>query len=151
MGDTYVIAGLRRKRAQIAGFIADHERKAREWRASLVQLDATLKLFAADLDPETIPSKRPHRQSPLFNGAELARLCLDQLREAAEPISAGAIYEAAVRLHGIPTDPRAKTATVERILRYLREKQEAGLVQKHGITHDARWSLTDAESERAAD
>ena len=41
---------------------------------------------------------------------------------------------------GAPVCPHCGGLT-ERILRYLREKQQAGVVEKHGITHDAKWSL----------
>ena len=49
---SHAMHALKRKRAQIAGFIADNERKARDWRVALVHVDATLKLFDAELDPE---------------------------------------------------------------------------------------------------
>jgi hypothetical protein len=121
--------------------VADHEKKARHWKKALAQVDATLRLFSTEIDPEAIPGKRPHRQSRYFNGAELARFCMDQLRQAAEPIPATAIYDAAVKAHGIPDDARTRVTLTDRILRYLREKQEAGTVIKHGVTHDARWML----------
>ena len=139
--DSVAINGLKRKRAEIAGIVADHERKARHWKAALAHVDATLRLFSSEIDPQAIPGKRPYRQSRYFSGSELARFCMDQLRLAAEPIPAAAIYEAAVKAHGIPADARTRVTLTERILRYLREKQEAGTVAKHGVTHDARWSL----------
>jgi hypothetical protein len=141
MGDAYLIAGLRRKRAEIAGIIADHEKKARHWKQALANVDATLRLISGEIDPDAIPGKRPYRNSRLFSGNELARFVMDQLRRAAEPIPAAAIYEAAVKAHGIPDDARTRVTLTERILRYLREKQEGGLVEKHGVTHDARWSV----------
>ncbi|MDP1751803.1 MAG: hypothetical protein Q8L22_20320 [Reyranella sp.] len=145
MPEVHTLAGLKRKRAQIAGIIADHEKKARHWKAALTHVDATLRLFSSEIDPETIPAKRMYRASRYFSGDELARFCLDQLRRASAPITAGAIYGAAVKAHGIPTDARAKVTITERILRYMREKQEAGMVEKHGITHDAKWSLANAD------
>jgi hypothetical protein len=143
MGNKIAISGLRRKRAQIAGLVADHERKARYWKAALSHVDATLRPFSAEIDPDTIPPKRTYRQSRYFSGSELARFCMDELRKAEQPMPASAIYHAAVKADGVPDDPRTKTALVERILRFMREKQDAGLVAKIGISHDARWALRD--------
>lgn len=146
MKHTITIHGLRRKRAQIAGLIADHERKARYWKAALAHVDATLRLFSDEIDPDAIPPKRLYRKSRYFHGAELARFCLGELRKAEQPLPAIAIFNAAVKAHGIPDDPRTKTAMVQRILAFLREKQDSGLIEKHGISHDARWSLLDCPS-----
>ena len=143
MGDTYTIAGLPEKRARIAGIIADHEKKMAGWRNALRHLDATIRLFDAELDPDRIPRIRPYRQSENFYGPPLARFVLDQLRQASGPIAAFDIYRAAIDAHGLDSDAQTKTATVERILRYLRQKAADGLVQKHGTTHDVRWSLTE--------
>lgn len=111
-----------------------------------IHRDATLRLFSEEIDPETIPGKRPYRQNTLFSRSELARFVMDQLRQASEPLAATAIYDAAVKAHGIPEDARTRVTLTERILRYLREKQEAGMVEKHGITHDARWALREVAS-----
>ncbi len=97
---------LKRKRAQIAGFIADNERKARDWRVALVHVDATLKLFDAELDPEDIRPKRPHRKSQYYSGPDLARLCLDELRKAnGTPLTAIALADK--RVETLETDLKA--------------------------------------------
>lgn len=145
MGDTITIAGLRRKRAEIAGVIADHEKKARHWKEALAHVDATLRLFSGEIDPDAIPGKRIYRSSRFFSGSELSRFVMDQLRQAGEPISAGAIFKAAVETHGIPDDARTRVTLTERILRYLREKHESGMIEKLGVTHDARWRVPDTK------
>ena len=145
---SHAVHALRRKRAQIAGLIRDHERKARDARAALLHLDATLKLFDPNGDPEQILPKRVHRKSRYFDGPELARHCMDELRKAeGNPISAADIFDGAKTLHSIADKPFIRTALTERILNYLREKQQEGMVQKHGVTHDARWSLAPISSE----
>src|SRR5690242_1285261 len=69
---SYAVHALKRKRAQIAGYIADHERKARDWRVALAHVDATLKLFDDELDPEVILPKRVHRKTRYFRGKSSA-------------------------------------------------------------------------------
>src|SRR5580692_12811864 len=55
MGDTYAILGLRRKRAYLAGEIAQAERQLAEKYAAPRTLDATIQLFAPATNPELIP------------------------------------------------------------------------------------------------
>lgn len=55
MGDTFVLSGLREKRAAMAGRIADLRREADNLQAQLVHLDAVLKLYG--LEPAEIPDK----------------------------------------------------------------------------------------------
>jgi hypothetical protein len=139
---SHVVHGLRRKRAQIAGFVADHEKKARYWRETLAHVDATLKLFSPELDPEQIPATRPHRKSRYFNGPELARLCLDELRKAnGEARSAGYLLDAAVIAGDVPDRPHLRAALRERIINYLNNKEKAGEVVRVGLTHNTRWRL----------
>ena len=63
--------------------IADHERKARYWKAALAHVDATLRLFSDEIDPNEIPPKRVYRQSRYFHGAELARHATRMRRQSA--------------------------------------------------------------------
>ena len=53
MAESHVVSALVAKRAEIAGVIAQTERQLGQFRADLVHLDATLRLFApgAEDDP----------------------------------------------------------------------------------------------------
>lgn len=140
--ESHVVSGLRRKRAQIAGFIADHERKARDWRVALVQLDATLKLFAPDLDPDLIPAKRRHRKSQHYNGPDLARLCLDELRKAnGMPLTAIALADIAMVAGNVPDQHHVRYALRQRITKYLSDKEKAGEMVRVGVANNTAWKL----------
>jgi hypothetical protein len=145
----HTVWGLKRKRAEIAGIVADHERKLKHWRAALLNVDAVLRLMDSELDPTQIPGKRLHRRTKYLPGAELARYAMDELRKADwTPITTNAIVDAAMAFHAIPDKLQVRLSLMDRLGRYLREKEEAGEVVRHGPTHDARWTLTDTEAPR---
>ena len=82
MAETHVISALRAKRAEVSGYIRDLDKKVKIWRARLAHIDATIKIFSPETDPEAIPPRRTYRRSNYFWKGELARLCLDELRKA---------------------------------------------------------------------
>lgn len=152
---SHAVHALKRKRAHIAGFVADHERKARYWREALAHVDATLRLFSADLDPDQIPPTRPHRKSRYFDGPELARVILDELRKAnGEPRSAADLLAAAVKIGDVPAQPHVRVTLKQRIINYLNTKEKEGELVRVGLTHNARWTLpyeTQTESTEVSD
>src|ERR1019366_8794902 len=83
MAETHVISALRAKRAEVSGYIHDLEKKVKRMRANLAHIDATIRVFAPDLNPDSIPPKRRYRRSRYFAKGELSRRCLDMLRVAA--------------------------------------------------------------------
>jgi len=52
MTDTHIISALRVKRAEISGHIHDLEKRIARQRANLANLDATIKLFSPDANPD---------------------------------------------------------------------------------------------------
>ena len=58
MAESCVASALVNERAEIAGMIARTEQQLGQFRTELVHLDATLRLFAPDLEPKTIPAKK---------------------------------------------------------------------------------------------
>jgi hypothetical protein len=82
MAESHVVAALVNKRAEIAGVIARTEQLLGRFRADLVHLDATLRLFAQELEPKTIPAKRIRQSDRWFEQGELPRRALEVLRWA---------------------------------------------------------------------
>ena len=58
MAESHVVSALASKRAEIAGMIARTQQQLGQFRADLVHLDATIRLFAPAMEPETILPKR---------------------------------------------------------------------------------------------
>jgi len=56
MAESHVVSALVNKRAEIAGMIARTEQQLGQFRADLVHLDATIRLFAPGMEPQTIPA-----------------------------------------------------------------------------------------------
>jgi len=140
--ESHAVSALKRKRAEIAGLIVDHERRVREWRAALAHVDATLKLFDDTLDPEVIRPKRVHRKTQYFDGPELARLIQDELRKAdGTPLTTLALLDAAIRAGDVPSQPHIRVTLKERIIKYLNLKAEEGLIVRVGLSHKAAWIL----------
>jgi hypothetical protein len=85
MSTSPVINSLRRKRAEISGLIRDLESRAHAMRRDLAHIDATLKMFAPDVEPRTIKPLRPYRpRNRLFERKELSVRVMTALREAGE-------------------------------------------------------------------
>ncbi len=142
MAETHVISALRAKRAEVSGYIHDLEKKVRTWRAKLAHIDATIKIFSPETDPEAIPPRHTYRRSNYFKKGEFARLCLDELRKThGQPMTTAAIVAGVIRSKGLPNDPALGVVLTERVLSYLRVKRKAAEVTKTGTSRDARWAL----------
>src|SRR5271170_6216081 len=88
MAESHVVSALANKRAEIAGMIARAQQPLGQFRADLVHLDATIRLFAPAMEPETIPPKRIRQSDLWFEPGGLSRRVLDALRRAGAPIRA---------------------------------------------------------------
>src|SRR5438105_7606054 len=139
MSETHLVSALRRKRAEIGGYIHDLERKIKRQRAALAHVDATIRLFSPGTNPDAIPPKRTYRRTRYFGRGELSRMCLDALRKAdGKLVAAREIAKAAIAEKGLPADESAVTDMVLVVLRRLAKR---GAVVKHGISRNARWDL----------
>src|SRR5260370_28269406 len=79
------VNALRNKRAAICGEIEMHMHQIDRLRAELVHLDATMRLFDPDTNPEDIFAKRrfPMR-TEYFARGEVTRIIYDLIRERRE-------------------------------------------------------------------
>jgi len=66
MGDTFVISGLRNKRARIAGEIAHAQRLLDQRQAELAQIDAVIRMFTPDCNPDMIAPIQPAGRRDMF-------------------------------------------------------------------------------------
>jgi hypothetical protein len=88
MADSHVVSALTNKRAEIAGMIARAQQQIAQFRADLAHVDATIRLFAPAMEPETIPPKRIRQSDLRFEPGGLSRCVLDALRRAGAPTRA---------------------------------------------------------------
>ena len=81
MAEPHVMDALRAKRSELSGIVSHLEQQVVQHRASLVHLDAAMRLFDLDLAPEAT-SLRPQRpRSAWFHPGECLWLIHDVLRE----------------------------------------------------------------------
>ena len=142
MAEPHVVSALVAKRAEISAYIHDLEKKVSTWRTRLAHIDASIKIFSPETDPEAIPPRRTYRRSGYFRKGEFARLCLDELREAGgKPITTAEIVTSILASKGLPNDPALFASLNERVLVYLRQQRNRGSVTKTGTSRDAQWIL----------
>lgn len=109
MAELHVVAALKDKRAELAGLIADLEKRINGHRADLVYLDATLRMFAPDTEAAEIRPKAVRRRSAWFGKGECGRLVYGILRTAARPMTSREIAEALMAGRGLdPADHRTR-------------------------------------------
>jgi len=112
MRDIYASLARRRKRAYLAGEIAQSERPLADKYRALKTLDATIQLFAPTSNPELIPATRPTRRGLFSRNGEQMRLCLAPLRETGQPMSVRQVAEHAMRAKWLPTHNTAIVGSV---------------------------------------
>ena len=111
MAESHVVSALTNKRAEIAGMIARAQQQLGQFRADLVHLDATIRLFVPAIEPETIPPKRIRQSDLWFEPGGLSRRVLDALRRAGAPIRAPDLVRAVMIDTGLdPADRAASSA-----------------------------------------
>jgi hypothetical protein len=102
---TYAISGLRRKRACLAGEIEIRDRATAKMREQLTAIDATLRLFHPDADPEHITPIRPFViRNVWFRRRKQTRLVLEAMRDAGKPLPLSQIADYVMRTKGITRD-----------------------------------------------
>ena len=142
MAESHVISALRTKRAEISGHVHDLEKRVKTWRARLAHIDAAIKIFSPETDPEAIPPRRTYRRSRYFMRGEFARLCLDELRKAdGRPITTAAIVAGIISAKGMLDDPALTASLSEKALPYRRSKRKSGPLVKSGTSRDTQWAL----------
>src|SRR5207302_9083323 len=99
------VNALRNKRAQIAGMIAMHESEARQLRAELIHIDAVLRLFGPETDPEGLPIRKAFpRRMAYFAKGEVSLRVYDTIRTGTT--AANELAQAAMSEKGIPEADR---------------------------------------------
>jgi hypothetical protein len=119
MAETHVVSTLVAKRSELAGFIADLEKRAAQHRADLGHVDAVLRLYG-EAKPEAIRPKRVTQRNAWFSPGECARLVYDTLRPAEKPVGTREITEAAMTAKGLDfSDERTRAMVQKTVLATL--------------------------------
>ena len=141
MGNTFVISGLRNKRARIAGEIVAAQRAIDQRREELAKLDAVILMFSPDCNPDMIPPIRPGSHGLFFGYSELSRICIDCLREAKGPVRHDRIVDRAIEAKGFAVDARLRKHIADTARQTLNRMVQKGVVRRVLGGVDAWWEL----------
>ncbi len=86
--NAFVVSGLIKRRAQLAGDIEKAHEALRRMALDLENLDATILQFEPNFRLETVKPKAFRPPKDWSNRGEMTRICLSILRLASEPLTA---------------------------------------------------------------
>lgn len=129
MENEHVLSGLIKKRAEIAGQIDHAQTALRQLIIDLDNLDATIRLFAPDIDLEEVKPKPLPPRHAAFKG-EVARVLLGTLRQAKEPMTIPELTLHVMAERGLNTaDKRLQKTIAKRVSSCLRHHRKSGLLK----------------------
>ncbi len=114
MAEPHVIDALRGKRSELSGVVSHLEQQIVQHRASLVHLDAAMRLFDPDLVLEEAGFRQQRPCSVWFRLGECLRLIHDVLREAPAPMTTRALTEQVMGVEAITTADERSCALVQK-------------------------------------
>src|SRR3954452_2010079 len=98
MSEPHVISALSNKRAELAGIVSQLERQLGQQQANLAHLDATMRLFDPDIQPNQIRPRQQRAHSVWFRPGECLRLIYDELPDAVQPMTTRQLAERITRV-----------------------------------------------------
>lgn len=139
----YVLAGLAKRRAELAGEADALQARIAQIATDLGNLDATIRLFDPDYDLGAIRAKR-QRPADAARPGEISRFILGVLREAAEPMPTPEIAARFMAERGMDQGRRSAVRNVtKRIGMALRHQEQRGVVRSQaGVGRVVLWSVT---------
>lgn len=125
-----MIAGLIRKRAELAGKIERAYAELRQMVADLETADAAIAIFDPGFKAETIKPRAFRPPRDWANRGEMARMVLSILRQAEEPLTSRDIALEMLASRALdPEDQKLLRLMVKRVGVALRHQRDCGRVQ----------------------
>jgi len=142
MENEHTISGLIRKRAEIAGQLEAAQMQVRQLIINLDSLDATIRLFAPDIDLEEIRPKPVPPRHTAFHG-EISKIIGDVLRETGMGLTTKDIALRVMAGRGLNvSDPRLTWTVQKRVGMSLRNLRTRALVRSEpGMGRNLVWRL----------
>ncbi|EWY39303.1 hypothetical protein N825_07990 [Skermanella stibiiresistens SB22] len=138
-----MVSALVEKRSELAGQIAEMEKRIARHQADLIHIDAVLRMYGKD-DPETIKPKDIGRRSDWFRPRECARLIQDILRDAPGPVLTRDVALRIMEAKGIDQgDPQVVNTLKRSVLGALKRMRDLEKVSMDGAVG---WSTNDQRS-----
>ena len=141
MGNSYVISGLRDKRARIAGEIHQAEGALKQRRKQLATLDAVIRMFTPNCDPDMIPPIKPVSRNLFFKYGQLPRMILSILREAEGPMALDRIVDTVIEAKDLTVDRRVMQHIRDTVRATLMWMELRGIARRVLDEPEAWWEL----------
>jgi hypothetical protein len=141
--NAFVVSGLVKRRAQLAGDIEKAHEALRRMVLDLENLDATILQFDPDFKVEAIKPKAFRPPKDWSNRGEMTRICLSILRLASEPLTCRDIALQLLTERALNReDQRLLRLMTKRVGVALRLQKEKGIVQaQQGPGQYMLWHL----------
>jgi len=140
MVEPHVMDALRGKRSELSGIVSHLEQQIVQHRASLVHLDAAMRLFDPDLVPEEAGFRQQRPCSVWFRPGECLRLIYDVLREAPALMTTRALTEQVMGMKAIAaTDERGCALVQKTVLGSL--SRAKATIQRVEIAGVVSWRI----------
>ncbi len=141
--NAFVVSGLVKRRAQLAGDIEKAHECLRRMVLDLENLDATILQFEPDFKVEAIKPKAFRPPKDWSNRGEMTRICLSILRLASEPLTCRDIALQLLTERALNReDQRLLRLMTKRVGVALRGQREKGVVQAdQGPGQYMLWAL----------
>jgi hypothetical protein len=139
MGESILVIGLIRKRAELAGEVRKAERHLTRLLQDVAAIDRALGLTGYERDPASIPAKERSSHREREEALRVRAFTREALQQANAPIRTAAIARGYIVANGLGTDPRSREFYREKVktaLRYMRSHGEAEML---GCNAGARW------------
>lgn len=142
--NAFVVSGLVKRRAQLAGDIEKAHEALRRMVLDLENLDATILQFEPDFRLEAIKPKAFRPPKDWSNRGEMTRICLSILRMAAEPLTARDVALQLLTERALNReDQRLLRLMTKRVGVALRLQKEKGVVRsEQGPGQYMLWELS---------
>jgi hypothetical protein len=125
----YMVTGLVKKRAEMAGELAATHDRLRELVNQLEAIDATLRIVAPDMEVEAIRPKAFRPPDDWSKRGQMSRLVLSILRQSKEPLTSREIAAQMLLERALDTsDVRMLRIMTKRVGTALRDQRDRGRV-----------------------
>jgi len=128
----YVLQGLIKKRAQIAGELAGMHETVSRLLKDLEHVDATIRIVAPDYEVEGIAPKMFRPPDDWSKRGQMSRMILSILRVAKEPMTTREIAMKMILERGLATDVKMLKLMTKRCASSLRDMREKGRAVSDG-------------------
>ena len=124
----YMVTGLVKKRAEVAGEIASIHDRLNSLVKDLEHIDATLRIVAPDTEVESIRPAMFRPPADWSKRGQMSRIMLSILRQAKEPLTSREIAAQLILERGMAMDTKLLRLMTKRCATSLRLQRDKGTV-----------------------